>query len=667
MNVMIVDDSLTVRMDLDEGFRGAGYTTSLCASAAEARRAFALAPPNLIVLDVLLPDGDGVALLQELRKSKATSEVPVILLSSADEVKDRLRGLSQGAHEFVGKPYDTSSVVRRAKRLLQIKDGAAAQQDKKLLVLVIDDSLTYRNELVELLRVSGYDAVQTASAEEGLHLAADVRPDAIIVDGIMPKMDGATFVRRLRLDPGLSRTPCLLLTGADEVESEVAALEGGADAYARKSDGLEVLLARLRAVIRSSESLKQPQGLSLLSPKRVLAVDDSITYLEKLAEELRGEGYDVVRAQSGQEALALLEVEQVDCVILDLLMPGMSGNRTCQSMKSNPRLRDIPVIILTANEGRDAMIDGINAGADDYVGKSASFDVIKARLRAQLRRKQIEDENRSIRDHLQRQETEARIAHEVAEARNELLEELSRKNERLAYHVEELKRLNFEMQTFAYSVSHDLRQPLRGMNGFSQVLLEQYSEQLDEQGRHYLNRIRMGAERMGRLVDGLLVLSRVSQVPIERRSVPVGQVAARILQNLRDGEPERRAEIVVDSDLVVQADPNLIESAIENLLGNAWKFTKEKSVAQIQFGAIEDAVCYVKDNGAGFDMEYSGRLFGPFQRLHAAERFEGTGVGLATVQRIIHRHGGRIWAESQPEVGTTFFFTLAEGVKHVAK
>lgn len=667
MNIVIVDDSLTVRMDLDEGFRGAGYTTALCASAAEARRSFATTPPNLVVLDVLLPDGDGVSLLQELRQSPLTGEIPVILLSSADEVKDRLRGLSQGAHEFVGKPYDRSSLVRRAKRLLQAAENTSDARNKKALVLVIDDSPTYRNELVEFLNQSGYEAVQTASAEDGLHLAADLRPDAIIVDGIMPQMDGATFVRHLRLDPGLSRTPCLLLTGADEAESEVRALEGGADAYSRKKDGLEVLLARLRAVLRSSESLKQPQGPSLLSPKRVLAVDDSITYLEKLAEELRHEGYDVVRAQSGQEALALLEVEKVDCVILDLLMPGMSGNHTCQRMKANPRLRDIPVIILTASEGRDAVIDGINAGADDYVGKSASFDVIKARLRAQLRRKQIEDENRSIRDNLNRQETEARIAHEVAEARNELLDELSRKNEKLAYHVEELKRLNVEMQTFAYSVSHDLRQPLRGMNGFSRILLEKYGDQLDEQGKHYLNRIRLGAERMGRLVDGLLVLSRVSQIPIERRSVPVGKVAARILQQLRDSEPERKAEFVVDEDLVVQADPNLLESTIENLLGNSWKFTQEKDITRIEFGALREAICYVKDNGAGFEMEYASRLFGPFQRLHPAERFEGTGVGLATVQRIIHRHGGKIWAESKPEVGTTFFFTLAEGAKHAAK
>jgi DNA-binding response OmpR family regulator len=335
--------------------------------------------------------------------------------------------------------------------------------------------------LAEFLNQAGYETVLASSGDAGLHVAADTRPRAIIVDGIMPNMSGATFIRNLRLDPGLTRTPCLLLTAADEAESEVEALDGGADAYALKKDGLDVLLARLQAMLRSAIGPAQARsGFSLLSPKRVLAVDDSLTYLEGLADDLRGEGYDVVRARSGAEALALLQVETVDCILLDLLMPGLSGKETCRKIKANKDLRDIPVIMLTSNETREGVIEGINAGADDYVGKSASFDVIRARLRAQLRRKQIEDENREIHAKLLKQETEARVAQEVADARKELLDELSQKNEDLAFHVNELKRLNFELQSFAYSVSHDLRQPVRGLMGFSQALLDKYGDKLDE-------------------------------------------------------------------------------------------------------------------------------------------------------------------------------------------
>jgi signal transduction histidine kinase len=196
--------------------------------------------------------------------------------------------------------------------------------------------------------------------------------------------------------------------------------------------------------------------------------------------------------------------------------------------------------------------------------------------------------------------------------------------------------------------------------GFSQALLDKYGDKLDEKGKHYLNRIHSSGQRMGHLIDGLLVLSRVSQAPIESRDVPAGKIARNILLTLQESEPCRRAEFVIDVAVYVRGDPNLMESALQNLLANAWKFTREKEVTRIEFGLQDEGICFIKDNGAGFDMEYTDKLFGLFQRLHSANRFEGTGVGLATVQRIIHRHGGKIWAESEPERGASFFFTLAE-------
>jgi DNA-binding response OmpR family regulator len=656
--ILIIDDSLTVRMDLDAALKAAGYTTSLCATAAEARAALVAELPAVAVLDVLLPDADGVELLSEIRESPRTAGMPVILLSTEAEVKDRIRGLSQGADEYVGKPYDSGYVVARVASLLRQRSGGGSVP----AVLVIDDSLTFREELAALLRQAGYNVLLSASGDEGLRRAADARPDAIIVDGVMPGLDGPSVVRRIRLDPGLCATPCLLLTASEGAASEVVALDAGADAYVRKNEGAEVILARIGATIRSArESLDRVYKASLLGPKRILAVDDSATYLEELGERLREDGYEVVRARSGEEALDLLTVEQVDCILLDLLMPGLSGTETCSRIKGSPVLRRIPLILLTALDEQDAMIEGINAGADDYVAKSANFDALKARMRAQLRRKQFEDENRRVRDQLLRKDAEADSARKIAEARQALLDELSMKNAALSAQTTELERINAELRMFAYSVSHDLRQPLRSMDSFSKLLLEQCAGALDERGSHYLDRIRAGAQRMGELIDGILALSRVSQRELEVRTIRLDQLAQRVLARLREAEPSRVVDTRIQPALSVEADAALMESVLENLLGNAWKFTSRVAAGEIEFAATRDegeTVYYVRDNGAGFDMTYADKLFGPFQRLHSLGDFAGTGIGLATVQRVVHRHGGRIWAESAPGNGATFFFTI---------
>lgn len=658
--VVIVDDSLTVRMDLGEAFREAGFDTVLCATAAEARVALAGGPAAVAVVDVMLPDADGVELLAELRSNPDTEGTPVILLSGEAEVKDRVRGLKRGANEYIGKPYESGYVVARARELLR---RGSRHPDSPPAILIIDDSLTYRQELSESLHNAGYTVAMAASGEEGLRIAADLRPDALVVDGVMPEMDGTAVVRRIRLDPGLHATPCLLLTASEGAAGEVVALDAGSDAYVRKGEGTQVVLARLGAMLRAAAPRDGVRAATLLGPKRILAVDDSITYLEGIAEQLQVDGYEVIKAHSGEEALELLAVEEVDCILLDLLMPGLSGTETCRQIKQSSVLRNIPLIMLTAHDEPEAMIDGMNAGADDYVAKAAGFEVIRARLRAQLRRKQFEDEKRRIREELLRKQAEADAAHAAAEARKELLEQLSQKNAELAVHIGELERLNKELEVFAYSVSHDLRQPLRAMDGFSKVLLEDYGAALDEQGRHYLQRIRAGAQRMGDLIDGLLTLSRVNQKPIEKRAIKLDALARRVFQRLHEADPSRSVEVIVQPDLDADGDPHLMESVLENLVGNAWKFTAKRPDARIEVGARladDRRVFYVRDNGAGFDMNYSNKLFGPFQRLHSSKEFQGTGIGLATVQRILHRHGGRIWAESQPERGATFFFSLRQ-------
>ncbi len=226
---------------------------------------------------------------------------------------------------------------------------------------------------------------------------------------------------------------------------------------------------------------------------------------------------------------------------------------------------------------------------------------------------------------------------------------------------EELEAANKELEAFCYSVSHDLRSPLRGIDGFSQALLEDYSAHVDETGQDFLRRIRAGTQRMSTLIDDLLNLSRYTRVEMRREPTDLSEIGSSVMEELRLLHPTRRVEFLISPRLHSESDPRLMRVVLENLLGNAWKFTSKKEHAQIEFGKTDQngsSAFYVKDNGAGFDPAHTARLFGAFQRLHGVSEFPGTGIGLATVQRIIQRHGGRIWAESAVDQGATFYFTL---------
>lgn len=254
---------------------------------------------------------------------------------------------------------------------------------------------------------------------------------------------------------------------------------------------------------------------------------------------------------------------------------------------------------------------------------------------------------------------DGKVAYIVAEARD--ITPLKRAERALRERGAQLEVAMAELESFSYSVSHDLRSPLRAADGFSLALEKQYGKQLDETARHYLSRIRAGTQRMDQLIDDLLKLSRISRGELRRQHVDLTGVAQRIVRELRAEEPERLVEFVIADDVSAQGDANLLTIALENLLRNAWKFTGKLGKARIEFAVAEignQPAYYVKDNGAGFDMAYADKLFGVFQRLHHLDEFPGTGVGLATVQRIIRRHGGRIWAESAVNQGATFHFTL---------
>jgi light-regulated signal transduction histidine kinase (bacteriophytochrome) len=239
----------------------------------------------------------------------------------------------------------------------------------------------------------------------------------------------------------------------------------------------------------------------------------------------------------------------------------------------------------------------------------------------------------------------------------------ARKQAEIALHA-----ANQELEAFTYSVSHDLRAPLRAMNGFSRILIEDYAAEMPEEARHYLDLVQDNARQMGRLVDDLLAFSRLGRQPVVKLPVALAPIAQQVFDDLHADCEGRDVEFVVGDLPVIEADPGLMRQVFANLIGNALKFTRGREVARIEIGTSPElaqageVVVYVKDNGVGFDMAYAPKLFGVFQRLHRAEEYEGTGVGLALVQRIVHRHGGRVWAESAPDQGATFHVALPVAV-----
>ena len=239
---------------------------------------------------------------------------------------------------------------------------------------------------------------------------------------------------------------------------------------------------------------------------------------------------------------------------------------------------------------------------------------------------------------------------------------LAKTNQMLQSAKSAIEGANRELEAFSYSVAHDLRAPLRIIDGFSKAIEEDYSAALDDQGRRYLASLRQSAQRMGRLIEDLLILSRVTRSEMRQQRVDLSRLARAVLDALQAEQPDRRVETVVADGIVADGDEGLLRVLLENLLGNAWKFTGKRADAKIEFSVTQQSgepVYAVRDNGAGFDMAYASKLFGTFQRLHSSAEFEGTGIGLATVHRIVTRHGGRAWAHGEVDRGATFYFTLA--------
>jgi len=413
-------------------------------------------------------------------------------------------------------------------------------------------------------------------------------------------------------------------------------------------------------------------GEPLNDTVRVLIAEDSPTQAEQLKHTLECHGYQVTSTANGSQALKAAGAEKPTLVISDIVMPEMDGYRLCQEIKSDPDLKNIPVILVTTLSDPQDVIRGLECGADNFIIKPYDERYLLSRIqfvRLNYEMREREHVGMGVEIYFNGQRhliTADRLqilnlllsTYEAAIQRNQ---ELTRAKEALRLANASLEAANKELEAFSYSVSHDLRAPLRAIEGFTRSLLNEHAGQLEESGRSLLERALAACHRMRQLIEDLLNLSRLTRGEMHRDAVDLTALSKLVLAELQRNHPERAVRICVAEGLVAQGDARLLRAAMENLLGNAWKFTAKRQPAIIEFGMnrqSDEKVFFVRDNGAGFDMAYAGKLFGAFQRLHSTEEFPGTGVGLATVQRIIRRHGGRIWAEGKVDEGATFHFTL---------
>ena len=350
-------------------------------------------------------------------------------------------------------------------------------------------------------------------------------------------------------------------------------------------------------------------------------------------------------ADNGQVGLDLYLQHRPEIVVTDISMPVMDGISMAAQIKScNP---EAAIIALTSFLDTRFLLKSIEIGVDHYLLKPLVWEKLQAVIQKNITLITQSSQRRQMETALLKSQNDLKMA-------NELLEQ--RVSERTA----DLQAAIREQESFSYSVSHDLRAPLRHINSFSAILVEEYGHQVPEGARHYLDRIRSASGRMGELIDHLLELSRVGRAQIKPGPVDLSDLARSILGMLQETEPQRKLEVQVEEEIIVLGDQALLRQLMENLLGNAWKYTARKECAQIQFGrtfAAKQPAFFIEDNGAGFDMAYQGNLFRAFQRLHGSE-FAGDGIGLTTAQRIVHRHGGNIWAKGKVGEGATFYFTL---------
>ena len=505
-------------------------------------------------------------------------------------------------------------------------------------LLIVDDEAELVSALCEMLTEHAYETVGVTSGHAALQLLSEKDFDLLLTDLMMPEMDGTALLQAaLDTDPQLVG---IIMTGQGTVKTAVGAMKIGAFDYVLKPFKLNTLLPVLARAMQlrrlSLENLQLRETLAIHELIQTIASTFTLeTVLEKVAQSAaqQCDAAQVIiwlpEAAGNQLYVAAVWGERLEQQLGNYVPMGDTDEGWVAEHRV-PRLTDRSVWMPILSRGKLEGVLQIHA--------------------AQRRRPFSSGDMKAL-----------NLLMSIAGPVLENAQLVATLEKRVSERTVQLEAANQELEAFSYSVSHDLRAPLRAIDGFSRMLLRDYQALLPADGQDLLQAVRENTQQMARLIDDLLAFSRLSRQSLNKEPVVLATLVQRVLRDLSADQEGRQVEIVLGDLPTCQSDPRLLQQVFVNLLSNAFKYTRHRDVARIEVGCrVQNGgtVYFVKDNGAGFDMRYADKLFGVFQRLHRAEEFEGTGVGLAIVQRIIHRHGGRIWAEAEVDKGATFYFTL---------
>ena len=563
--------------------------------------------------------------------------------------------------------------------------------DLQYAIMIVEDSETQRLKLQFALEQQGWAVIPTATAEEALEELNRSLPDLLVVDYHLPGMYGDELCRQVRMSIDTRGIPILMLTASEAEDGELRGLDSGADDYVSKSADEEVLLLRIQALLRRTQTQAAfgHPGEDLLRRSRLLAVDDSPTYLAYIVGELRGDGYDIEGLSSGAEALQHIDSNPIDCVLLDLIMPGMDGIEVCRRLVACRHSMDEPIVVLmlTASEDKESMTRGLEAGADDFVGKSSDIAVVKARVRALLRRKFFQEDNRRILEELKAKELEAVRARgeaEAAEARAALADELARTNQELeetnrklrktqAYLVQSEKMAS--LGQLVAGIAHEINNPMAFVanNVYTvqsrlQHIAEEAAGSLSPESARNLEKAlarladtRQGLERVADLVTKLRTFSRLDEGEFKTANIPesIDSVLLFLHHRMQD-----RIEVVRDYGPVehLSCYAGQLNQVFMNIAANAVDAIEGEGTITIST-AVEDGMyrISIRDTGKGIPEAIRDRVFEPF--FTTKQVGEGTGLGLAITYGIVEAHHGTLECHTEEGQGTEFAISIPMDLK----
>lgn len=696
--ILVVDDDPLTRKVVRATLKSGGYAVLEAEDAHSALDVLSHDSPDLILQDLVLPDVDGIDLIKQIRAIPAASQIPTLAFSAFPLKLEQARQLHVGFTGYILKPIEPSRLLATIRGYTTPEHETPNEPGRGRHILVVDDDPLQRKLLRIRLEQLGFVVSTAVDGEDALDSLRRSPAAAIVSDVLMPRLDGFKFSLAVRQDPLLAHIPVVLTSAVFVEEADLRlAASVGANAFVLRTPDLQEVIGALASL----DDVAEPQtrrSIALPTSEYAARISNQLSHQATVSAELsqRIEWLEAKLAILGGLAETTKRNVPADAVVDDILHRALdssgAGKGAAYLIDTEGRVTlrarlgyedghptDLSGflggtdLLKAALEGREpievaSLADWSTEGLPASPGASSMLIVPLTYGEELLGLLALEWEgDDGVRD---RHFITTTVARQVGQAialvralanQQRLYQQVQDLNQDLQRQTLELQTANKELEAFSYSISHDLRAPLRAISGFARMLVEDNAALLPPKAQDHLRTVGDNAEQMGRLIDGLLSFARLSRQAVNKVPVNSGLLVREVLDSLRSESDGREVEIQVGELPQALADPTLLRQVFFNLLSNALKFTRIREVASIEVGCLQheaETIFFVKDNGAGFDAAYAHRLFGVFQRLHSDEEFEGTGVGLAIAQRIVQRHGGRVWAEGTPNAGATFYFSL---------